>query len=123
MDILTKEENAKLDQIYAHGGLFKTPVPSQNFLAAALGVDVTLMDAAGEGGAWGIALLAAYMAEKNEGETLSGFLADRIFSGMEGRRVSPNKDDADGFDKYMELFSKGIEAERNAALTQTKGMK
>ena len=123
MDILIKEENAKLDQIYAHGGLFKTPVPSQNFLAAALGVDVTLMDAAGEGGAWGIALLAAYMAEKNEDETLSGFLADRIFSGMEGRRVSPNKDDADGFDKYMELFSKGIEAERNAALTQTKGMK
>ena len=122
MDILTKEENAELDQIYAHGGLFKTPVPSQNFLAAALGVDVTLMDAAGEGGAWGIALLAAYMAEKNEGETLCSFLEKRIFADMKGSRVSPKQEDIDGFNKYMMLFREGLVSESAASVTDMKRM-
>ena len=122
MDILTKEENVELDQIYAHGGLFKTPVPSQNFLAAALGVDVTLMEAAGEGGAWGIALLAAYMAEKNDNETLRQFLAERVFADMKGSRVSPKQEDIDGMNKYMKLFRNGLSAERAAADTNMKRM-
>ncbi|MBR1823191.1 MAG: ATPase [Ruminococcus sp.] len=122
MDILTKEENVKLEQIYAHGGLFKTPVPSQNFLAAALETDVTLMEAAGEGGAWGIALLAAYMAEKNDGETLRQFLAERVFADMKGSRVSPKQEDIDGMNNYMKLFREGLEAERAAALNDMKRM-
>ena len=115
MDILTGQEKVKLDQIYAHGGLFKTPVPSQNILAAALGVDVTLMRSAGEGGAWGIALLAAYMASDNKAETLAEFLDNRVFAGMSGSRVSPDQRDIDGINKYMVSYRSGLAAERAAA--------
>lgn len=120
MDILTKEENVKLEQIYAHGGLFKTPDPSRKFLAAALGVDVTLMEAAGEGGAWGIALLAAYMAEENDGESLRQFLSERVFADMQGSRVSPSQEDIDGMNKYMKLFRDGLDAESAAAKSDMK---
>jgi len=116
MDILTEQENVTLDRIYAHGGLFKTPVPSQSILAAALGVDVTLMQSAGEGGAWGIALLAAYMAQRAAGETLGDFLSGRVFAGMEGSTVSPSQDDIDGINNYMKFYRSGLAAERAAAI-------
>lgn len=112
MDILTEQENVKLERIFAHGGFFKTPVPSQNFLAAALGADVTLMKTAGEGGAWGIALLAAYMANKNNGETLEAYLSDRVFSDMKGNTVSPKQEDIDGLNAYMKKYISGLAAER-----------
>ena len=115
MDILTEQEKVQLDQIFAHGGLFKTPVPSQNILAAALGVDVTLMRSAGEGGAWGIALLAAYMIRETSSESLADFLNNRVFAGMSGARVSPAKQDIDGINKYMLAYKKGLAAERAAA--------
>lgn len=115
MDILTREEQVKLDRIYAHGGLFKTPVPSQNILAAALGVDVTLMQSAGEGGAWGIALLAAYMTRETKAETLTAFLNDRVFADMNGSSVSPVQSDIDGINEYMKAYCKGLAAERAAA--------
>lgn len=114
MDILTREEHVELDRIYAHGGLFKTPVPSQNILAAALGVDVTLMQSAGEGGAWGIALLASYMTRENKTETLTEFLDGRVFANMNGSSVSPEQSDIDGISKYMENYCKGLAAERAA---------
>ena len=114
MDILTKEEQVQLDRIYAHGGLFKTPVASQPFLAAALGVDVTLMQSAGEGGAWGIALLAAFMKRADRSETLSEFLERRVFSGMEGKTVSPAESDTEGIQTYMNAYTNGLAAERAA---------
>ncbi len=116
MDILTSEEKVKLDRIYAHGGLFKTPVPSQSILAAALGSDVTLMNTAGEGGAWGIALLAAYMVRKDRSETLSGFLNAHVFAGAEGSTVSPADRDIEGIESYMKLYKAGLGAERAAVL-------
>ena len=115
MDILTEEEHVVLDRIYAHGGLFETPVPSQNILAAALNTDITLMSSAGEGGAWGIALLASYMARGDRAETLADFLSGRVFKGMEGRTVSPLKADIDGMNSYMKLYREGLAAERAAA--------
>ncbi|MBQ5310448.1 MAG: ATPase [Oscillospiraceae bacterium] len=109
-DILIGEEKVKLDRIYAHGGFFKTPVPSQNVLAAALGADITLMKSAGEGGTWGIALLAAYMARDDRSETLSSFLESRVFAGMEGNTVSPDASDVDGINRYMEKYRAGLAA-------------
>ena len=115
MDILTKEEQVKLERIYAHGGLFKTPVPSQNILAAALGADITLMQSAGEGGAWGIALLAAYMVREKAEQTLQEYLSDCVFKDMNGSTVSPDPADMDGFAAYMKHYQAGLAAERAAA--------
>jgi sugar (pentulose or hexulose) kinase len=115
MDILTEQEHVSLERIYAHGGFFKTPVPTQNFLAAALGADVTLMQTAGEGGAWGIALLASYMADRNSGETLSDYLSTRVFADMKGSTVSPAKEDVDGLNAYMKKYLSGLSAVRAAA--------
>ena len=112
MDILTEQENVKLERIYAHGGFFKTPFPSQNFLAAALGANVTLMKTAGEGGAWGIALLASFMANKNKGESLETYLGGRVFAEMQGNTVSPKQEDIDGINAYMKKYISGLSAVR-----------
>lgn len=112
MDILTRQEHVCIDRICAHGGLFKTPVPSQQILAAALGADVTLNSAAGEGGAWGIALLAAYMARRSEGESLASYLGERVFAGMKGSTVSPSETVTAGMESYMKDYTSRLAAER-----------
>lgn len=114
MDILLNEEKIVLDKIYAHGGLFKSPVTGQRFLAAALGVPVALMESAGEGGAWGIALLASYLANRGEGETLEAYLENRVFGGKTGSVMEPDKNDMKGFEAYMENYKAALEAERTA---------
>ena len=114
-DILTEQEHVSLERIYAHGGFFKTPVPTQKFLAAALGADVTLMQTAGEGGAWGIALLASYMAKRSSGEKLTDYLSGRVFADMKGSTVSPDKEDIDGLNAYMKKYLSGLSAVRAAA--------
>ena len=115
MDILTEEEQVSLEKIYAHGGLFKTPVPSQSILAAALGADITLMQSAGEGGAWGIALLAAYTAREDRPLSLQDFLTEKVFKDMNGSTVSPAAEDIEGIRAYMELYKAGVAAEKAAA--------
>ncbi len=114
MDILLGEEKVSLDKIYAHGGLFKSPVTGQRFLASALGVPVALMASAGEGGAWGIALLAAYAAREDKSEKLAAYLNDRVFAGATGSCMQPDTGDAAGFAEYMELYRAGLAAERAA---------
>lgn len=116
MDILTQKEKVRLEQIYAHGGLFKNPMATQRFLAAALGVDVTLMESAGEGGAWGIALLAAYMRRTECKETLSDYLNQRVFAKMNGKRLSPDPADETGIASYIETYKNGLAVERAAIL-------
>ena len=116
MDILTNEEQVKLERIYAHGGLFKNPVPSQSILAAALGADITLMESAGEGGAWGIALLASYMVRDKKEQTLQHFLTESVFRDGSGNTVSPAQEDIDGIQAYMKLYKAGLAAERAAAM-------
>ncbi|SDB42979.1 Sugar (pentulose or hexulose) kinase [Ruminococcaceae bacterium FB2012] len=115
MDILTEEEQVSLEKIYAHGGLFKTPVPSQSILAAALGADITLMQSAGEGGAWGIALLAAYTAREDRALSLQDFLNKKVFGSMSGSTVSPAPEDIEGIKAYMKLYKAGVAAEKAAA--------
>ncbi len=114
MDILINEEKIVLDKIYAHGGLFKAPVTGQRFLASALGVPVALMESAGEGGAWGIALLASYLARKNDGETLEVYLEKRVFNGKTGSVMSPDEKDTEGFTAYIEKYKSGLGVERAA---------
>ena len=114
MDILLGEEKIALDKIYAHGGLFKSPVTGQRFLASALGVPVTLMDTASEGGAWGIALLAAYQARADRSEGLAEYLDNRVFAGMTGSSMAPDENDAAGFAAYMAQYRAGLDAERAA---------
>ena len=116
MDILTREEQAGLERIYAHGGLFKNPVPSQGILAAALGCSVTLMKTAGEGGAWGIALLAKYMIRKNREASLREFLSGEVFADTEESTVTPKQSDKEGLAEYMKLYEQGLSAEK--ALTK-----
>ena len=89
MEIMAREKVA-IDEVYGHGGLFKTEGVGQNLLAAAIHAPVTVMETAGEGGAWGIALLASYMVAKAEGETLEDFLSKRVFASMPKKTVAPD---------------------------------
>ncbi|WP_027087561.1 xylulokinase [Cohnella panacarvi] len=114
MDILLKQEKVKLDEILGHGGLFKTAGVGQKIMAAALNVPVSVMDTAGEGGAWGIALLASYMMNRSEGETLEAYLGDNVFAGKAGSRVAPDAVDVEGFEAFMERYTKGLAIERAA---------
>lgn len=112
-DILAKE-GVKLDRVTGHGGLFKTPVVGQKLLAAALNCPVTVMETAGEGGAWGIALLAAYMVQKEEGETLEAFLDKKVFAGEEGTTLAPDAKDVEGFNEFIKRYNAGLPIERAA---------
>ena len=114
LDILLKEEQVKIDCIYGHGGLFKTKGVGQSILAAAMNAPVAVMETAGEGGAWGIALLAAYMAEKEDGETLDDYLNNKIFAGEKGETMNPDPADVEGFDQFIGLYKAGLPIEAAA---------
>ncbi|HCT90717.1 MAG TPA: ATPase [Lachnospiraceae bacterium] len=114
MDILTKQEHVAVDNILGHGGLFKTEGVGQRILAAALNAPVSVMATAGEGGAWGVAVLAAYTIAREEGETLEHYLADKVFDGAEGSRVVPDPTEAADYEKFMETYRKGLAIERAA---------
>ena len=114
MDILINEENITLEKIYAQGGLFKVPVVGQRFRAGALGVPVALMKSAGEGGAWGIAVLAAYMLRSDKSESFEDYLENRVFDGMSGEVIEPVEEDCASFALYAQAFKKALAAERAA---------
>lgn len=114
MDILVKEEHIQIDKILGHGGLFKTPGVGQRIMAAAMQAPVSVMETAGEGGAWGIALLAAYEVGKAEGETLEDYLDNEVFAGNEGSKMEPVPEDVDGFEKFIEQFKQGLSVEQEA---------
>ena len=113
LDLLMKEEKVKVEKILGHGGLFKTKGVGQKILAAATGVPVSVMETAGEGGAWGIALLAAFMSNRNE-ETLADYLNKHVFANSAFEEVEPDEKDAKGFDIFMKRYVKGLEIERAA---------
>ena len=114
MDILTKQEHVELDKMLGHGGLFKTKGVGQKILAGAIDTPVYVMETAGEGGAWGIALLASYMKNKKAEESLTDYLAAHVFGGEEGARMEPDPADAAGFEKFMQLYKAGLAIERAA---------
>lgn len=114
LDILLKEEGVQVDEILGHGGLFKTKGVGQSILAAAIDAPVSVMETAGEGGAWGIALLASYMINKGEGESLAAFLDSKVFAGQKGEKLDPVAKDVKGFDEFMKRYSTGLAIERAA---------
>ena len=113
MDILA-EEKVAIDSLTGHGGLFKTPVVGQKFMAAACNAPVTCMETAGEGGPYGMALLAAYMANKAEGESLEAYLNAHVFADTKGSTLAPEQADVDGFNKYIAQYKALLEVERKA---------
>lgn len=112
IDILLKEEKIKINSIVGHGGLFKTEKVAQQYFANAVNSPVTVMQTAGEGGAWGMALLALYFKNGN-GSSLENYLDEKIFSAMNSVTVNPDKT-ADGMEKFMEQYKNGLAVVRKA---------
>ena len=113
LDILSRERVA-LDRLLGHGGYFKAPEAGQRMLAAAAGAPVSVMETAGEGGPWGMALLAAYSAGKAEGQSLEDYLDSRVFAGQPVTTIQPDPEDAAGFNAFMERYVRAMPAERAA---------
>ncbi len=114
MDILVENEGVQVDRIMGHGGLFKTKGVGQSIMAAAVNTPVTVMETAGEGGAWGIALLASYMKNREAGETLDAFLENKVFAGEEGTTLGPDPGDVAGFEQFIVRYKEGLAIEHAA---------
>nr|WP_142433363.1 FGGY-family carbohydrate kinase [Enterococcus mundtii] len=121
MEIL-KSEQVTIDRLVAHGGIFKTPKVAQTILASAMEAPVTVMETAGEGGAWGIALLAAYL-QAAEAMTLEEFLAKDVFSTSEGLTIEPTEEDLSGYARFIELYEKGLPIEASAIVSMEEGVR
>jgi sugar (pentulose or hexulose) kinase len=113
-DILFKEEKVKVDRITGHGGLFKTKGVGQRILAAALNSPISVMETAGEGGAWGIALLAGYLINNKEYLSLADYLEKIVFGGNTGVEIAPTPEDVEGFNRYIEVYKSGLAIEQAA---------
>lgn len=113
-DILMKQEHVKVDRLMGHGGIFKTKGVAQNLLAAAMDAPVTVMETAGEGGAYGMALLASYLVNRKENEELGAWLERAVFAGSRGETVAPDPADVEGFDRWILNYRKGLAAEQEA---------
>ena len=114
LDLLFKEENVEVDEMFGHGGLFKTKGVGQRIAAAAMNTPVSVMETAGEGGPWGMALLAAYMQTKEENESLKDYLKNKIFAGQTGSKMEPDTEDVAGFEKFMKRYMAGLSIEHAA---------
>ncbi|MBP5234846.1 MAG: ATPase, partial [Bacteroidales bacterium] len=112
-DILFKKEKVKVERITGHGGLFKTKGVGQRILAAALDSPISVMETAGEGGAWGIALLASYLVNKG-GKSLADYLESEVFAGNTGVEVRPDEADVKGFNSYIGNYIACLPVEKAA---------
>lgn len=113
MDLLLKEEKVQVDKLLGHGGLFKTKGVGQQILADAMNTPISVMETAGEGGAWGIAVLAAYMINKGS-ESLGEYLDAHVFAGQEGTTLAPDPAGVKGFDEFIQVYKSGLSIERAA---------
>ena len=113
-DILFNEEKIKVDRITGHGGLFRTKGVGQRILAAAINSPISVMETAGEGGAWGIALLGSYLVNNEKKQSLADFLDENVFAGDAGIEVSPTPEDVAGFNAYIESYKAGLPIEEAA---------
>lgn len=114
MDVLLVQEQAKIDRLFGHGGYFKAKGVGQQLLASALGVPVSVNDAASEGGAWGSAILAAFMKNRHPGESLDQYLDNKVFAHQEGSTLLPIPEETAGFAAYMERYRQCLKAEQAA---------
>ena len=114
MDILTGTEQVQIDKLYGHGGFFKTPEVGQRMLSAAVGTPVSVMETAGEGGPYGMALLSAYMLWHEEGESLPDYLDNKVFAGAKSSTLTATQEDIDGFNAFLARYQKALPLERLA---------
>lgn len=114
MNILTDEEKVEIKKMFGHGGFFKTPKAGQTVCSAAIKAPICLLTTAGEGGAWGIAVLALYAAKKDSYATLESFLEEEIFKSAEATELMASDEDVKGFDKFMERYVAGLATEKSA---------
>jgi sugar (pentulose or hexulose) kinase len=112
MEIL-ENENVQIDCLTGHGGLFKTKVVGQRLMAGAMNSPISVMETAGEGGAWGIAVLARYLIDAN-GLPLDEYLNNKVFSKYKSTTIEPVQSDVEGFKKYMEIYKKALAVEKSA---------
>ena len=112
LDILMAE-NVEIDSILGHGGYFKTKGVGQKLLAAAMNTPVSVMETAGEGGAWGMAVLAQYMVLGSD-QALEDYLDSRVFADIKAVTEAPDKSDVDGFNAYIERYRRMLAAEKAA---------
>lgn len=117
-DILFNQEKIKVDRITGHGGLFKTKGVGQRILAAAINSPISVMETAGEGGAWGIALLASYLVKKADNESLADFLDNNVFAGNTGIEITPTPEDVEGFNKYIKEYQSCLSIEKEATIVK-----
>jgi sugar (pentulose or hexulose) kinase len=113
-DILFKEEQIKVDRITGHGGYFKTAGVGQRMLAAALNSPISVMETAGEGGAWGIALLASFVVNNPDKLNLADYLENVVFAGNTGVSIAPTPEDVEGFERYIENYKRCLPIEQAA---------
>ena len=113
-DILLKDEHVKIDRLTGHGGYFTTPKVGQSMLAAALNSPITVMETAGEGGAWGIALLAAFVVNDQKDMSLADWLDNVVFAGNSGITIEPTAADVEGFNRYLENYKACLPIEKAA---------
>ena len=113
-DILIKKENVKIDMIYGHGGLFKTKLVGQKVLADAINTPVAVMDTASEGGAYGMAVMASYMIHKEDGESLTDYLENKVFKEAKSSVVYPDNEDVNGYIEFIERYKAGLNIEDSA---------
>lgn len=118
IDLLTEREHVETDSLLGHGGFFKTEGVGAQILADALNLPVSTMETAGEGGSWGMALLAAYMARKDIGESLEDYLSSRVFTAADQRTYHPDPVGSEGFRRYMERYRACLDAERAAGVLE-----
>ena len=114
LDILTQTEHVEIDKLYGHGGFFKTPEVGQRMLSAAVGAPVSVMETAGEGGPYGMALLAAYMLWKDADESLPDYLDGKVFAGASSSTLTADEADREGFNAFLERYKKALPVERCA---------
>ena len=114
MDILTETEQVPIDRLYGHGGFFKTPEVGQRMLSAAVGVPVSVMKTAGEGGPYGMALLGAYMLWHDEGESLPDYLDNKVFADAQSSTITATQEDINGFNAFLAQYRKALPLERLA---------
>ena len=114
LDILFEKEQVKIEQVLGHGGFFKTKEVGQKIMAAAMNVPISVMETAGEGGAWGIALLASYLLHKAKDEPLEAYLSNNVFGGQNITTIVPDQRDVDGFAAFMDRYKRGLIIERAA---------
>jgi sugar (pentulose or hexulose) kinase len=117
LDILFEQEQVKIERVLGHGGFFKTEEVGQKMMAAAMNVPVSVMETAGEGGAWGIALLASYLLHKEGKEPLEAYLSKKVFARDNSKTIAPDERDVHGFANFMERYKEGLPIERTAVDT------